>query len=211
MWFPRSQRGSMGIFGAFSFHGTKTITTGEGGMLVTDDDKLYEQVLTISNHGRSKDQPQQFWSETIGFKYKMSNIQAAIGCAQIERVDELILQKKNIFDEYNQLLHDLPIAMNPATEGCTNGYWMPTFIVNEDLLFNRDNLSGLLRNNNIDARFIFWPLSLIVKTAKIVSSHRNYAESIHMRGLNLPSPFGISTKQIKKVTQMIRTYIESIE
>ena len=77
--------GSMGRFGAFSFHGTKTITTGEGGMFVTNDAELYEQVLTLSNHGRAREQSKQFWPDMVGFKYKMSNIQAAFGCAQYGR------------------------------------------------------------------------------------------------------------------------------
>ena len=87
--------GSMGKFGTFSFHGTKTLTTGEGGMFVTNDSELYERVLMLSNHGRSKNQKLQFWPDMIGFKYKMSNIQAAIGCAQMERVEELI-RRKNV-------------------------------------------------------------------------------------------------------------------
>ena len=62
----------MGAFGAFSFHGTKTITTGEGGMFVTNDAKLYERVLTLSNHGRARGQTKQFWADIVGFKYKMS-------------------------------------------------------------------------------------------------------------------------------------------
>ena len=80
--------GSMGRFGTFSFHGTKTLTTGEGGMFVTSDDDLYETVLTLSNHGRARTQKKQFWPDRVGFKYKMSNVQAAIGCAQVERIDE---------------------------------------------------------------------------------------------------------------------------
>jgi perosamine synthetase len=88
--------GTMGKFGVFSFHGTKTITTGEGGIFVTNDSELYEYVLTLSNHGRARGQIKQFWSDMVGFKYKMSNIQAAIGCAQIERIDELIQRKRDI-------------------------------------------------------------------------------------------------------------------
>ena len=71
--------GSMGAFASFSFHGTKTLTTGEGGMFVTDDADLYETVLTLSNHGRARNQKKQFWPDVVGFKYKMSNVQAAIG------------------------------------------------------------------------------------------------------------------------------------
>ena len=89
--------GSIGKFGAFSFHGTKTMTTGEGGMFVTNDPDLYENVLTLSNHGRARNQTKQFWPDMIGFKYKMSNIQAAIGCGQMERIDELIPAREKYF------------------------------------------------------------------------------------------------------------------
>ena len=99
IWHGR-RAGSMGAFGAFSFHGTKTITTGEGGMFVTNDDALYERVLTLSNHGRARGETRQFWPERIGFKYKMSNLQAAIGCAQLERIDELVARKRRIFEQY---------------------------------------------------------------------------------------------------------------
>ena len=82
--------GSIGKFGAFSFHGTKTITTGEGGIFVTNDLNLYQYVLTLSNHGRSVGQVKQFWPDMVGYKYKMSNIQAAIGLAQLQRINELV-------------------------------------------------------------------------------------------------------------------------
>jgi perosamine synthetase len=79
--------GSMGAFGTFSFHGTKTMTTGEGGMFVTNDTALFERVNTLSNHGRDASEPRQFFPLVTGYKFKMSNIAAAIGCAQVERID----------------------------------------------------------------------------------------------------------------------------
>jgi perosamine synthetase len=103
VWHGR-RAGSLGRFGAFSFHGTKTITTGEGGIFVTDDDALYERVLTLSNHGRARHETRQFWPEAIGYKYKMSNAQAAIGCAQLERVDELVAGKRRVFEYYRTRL-----------------------------------------------------------------------------------------------------------
>src|SRR5690242_14505138 len=111
VWRGR-RAGSMGRFGTFSFHGTKTITTGEGGMFVTDDDELYERVLTLSNHGRARGQARQFWPDMIGFKYKMSNLQAAIGLAQIERVEELIAGKRRVFQQYQHEFSGAPVAMN---------------------------------------------------------------------------------------------------
>ena len=92
--------GSMGVFATFSFHGSKTITTGEGGMFVTADSELYERVLTLSNHGRVRGQVKQFWPEEVGFKYKMSNLQAAIGCAQLERIEALVARKREILAYY---------------------------------------------------------------------------------------------------------------
>ena len=99
VWHGR-RAGSMGTFGTFSFHGTKTLTTGEGGMFVTSDDGLFEKVLTLSNHGRARGQKKQFWPDDIGFKYKMSNIQAALGCAQLERIEALIARKREILASY---------------------------------------------------------------------------------------------------------------
>jgi perosamine synthetase len=116
--------GSMGAFGTFSFHGTKTITSGEGGMFVTNDDAFHEKVLTLSNHGRACGQSKQFWPDVVGFKYKMSNIQAAIGCAQMERIDDLIAGKRRIFTYYEEYFRDLPLKMNTETEGTINGYWL---------------------------------------------------------------------------------------
>ena len=105
--------GSIGRFGTFSFHGTKTMTTGEGGMFVTNDAALYESVLTLSNHGRSRHETRQFWPGMVGFKYKMSNIQAALGCAQLERIGELTGRKRKIFAAYRDGFAGMPVAMNP--------------------------------------------------------------------------------------------------
>ena len=106
-WHGR-RAGSMGTFSTFSFHGTKTLTTGEGGMFVTSDSALFEKVLTLSNHGRARNQKKQFWPDDIGFKYKMSNIQAALGCAQLERVEELIARKRAILASYADKLNGYP-------------------------------------------------------------------------------------------------------
>ena len=93
-----NRAGSMGRFGAFSFHGTKTITTGEGGMFVTNDASLYEQVLTLSNHGRARGQTKQFWPDVVGFKYRATA--SRLGLAQLVRVDTLIQRKRAILDQY---------------------------------------------------------------------------------------------------------------
>jgi perosamine synthetase len=144
--------GSLGTFGTFSFHGTKTMTTGEGGMFVTNDAELYDRVSMLANHGRSRGQTKQFWPDAIGYKYKMSNLQAAVGCAQVERIDELIRGKRRIFQTYAEALSDLPLSMNPEPQHTTNGYWMPTIVVDEQTGFNRDDLLAAFKADNIDGR-----------------------------------------------------------
>ena len=126
-------RTGSGKIWCFSFHGTKTITTGEGGIFVTNDSGLYENVLTLSNHGQDRFQKKQFWAGVVGFKYKMSNIQAAIGCGQLGSIDELIKRKRKYFLFINILFSFTEVSMNPEPNGCINGAWMPTIEFNESV------------------------------------------------------------------------------
>jgi perosamine synthetase len=198
--------GSMGIFGAFSFHGTKTITTGEGGIFVTNDDALYERVLTLSNHGRARGETRQFWAEQVGFKYKMSNIQAAIGCAQLERIDELVATKRHIFDYYKNKLREFPLSMNPEPSGTKNGYWMPTIVINADTSFDREHLLTVLKADNIDGRVFFWPLSML---PSFQEQHQNaVSHSLFSRALNLPSYNDLSIPDMDRVVAHIVTTLE---
>jgi perosamine synthetase len=201
--------GSMGAFGTFSFHGTKTMTTGEGGMFVTDDDALFEKVLTLSNHGRSRSQTRQFWPDMIGFKYKMSNIQAAIGLAQVERIDDLIAGKRRIFDEYKRRLSGLPITMNPEPVGTVNGYWMPTIVIDETVPFDREALLNELNVNDIDGRVFFWPLSML----PYFPDHPEnvVALGLYKRAINLPTYHDIETQNIQRVCAIIERVIKNAE
>ncbi|WP_445191791.1 DegT/DnrJ/EryC1/StrS family aminotransferase [Sphingomonas sp. Tas61C01] len=194
--------GSIGRFGTFSFHGTKTMTTGEGGMFVTSDPDLYERVLTLSNHGRARGQKRQFWAEEVGFKYKMSNVSAAIGCAQIERIEELVAQKRWIFEQYAQGLDGLPLSMNPEPEGCVNGYWMPTIVIDEGMAFDREALLSAFADDNIDGRVFFWPLSML----PMFDERRDNAVSYGLfgRAVNLPSYHDITGDDIARVCDVVR-------
>jgi perosamine synthetase len=185
VWHGR-RAGSMGRFGAFSFHGTKTLTTGEGGMFVTNDDALYEHVLTLSNHGRARGQTKQFWADMVGFKYKMSNVQAAIGCAQLERVEELVARKREIMQAYRDAFAGIPaISMNPEPPGTVNGSWMPTVVFDASMGVTRERLLEAFRAENIDARVFFWPLSgLPVFGGRPTNP---LADDTARRAINLPS------------------------
>lgn len=193
--------GSVGAFGAFSFHGTKTITTGEGGMFVTNDDALYERVLTLSNHGRAYGETRQFWPERIGFKYKMSNIQAAIGCAQLERIDQLVARKHEIFAIYHEAFSNLPVTMNPESDGTTNGYWMPTIVVTEGVPFDRAKLLAAFKADNIDGRVFFWPLSSLGLFGACAT--HPVSQSLSTRALNLPSYHDMTPEDLARVCSKV--------
>lgn len=198
--------GSIGKFGTFSFHGTKTLTTGEGGMFVTNDAELYEHVLTLSNHGRAKGQAKQFWPDMIGFKYKMSNIQAAIGCGQMERIDELVAAKRRIFSGYRERLKDLPVHMNPEESGTINGFWMPNFVVDEGVSFDRDKLLAAFKEKNIDGRVFFWPLSSLPMFNPQPENRVSYG--IYPRACNLPSYHDLDEEQIQRVCDVVHATLK---
>ncbi len=192
--------GSLGRFGAFSFHGTKTMTTGEGGIFVTNDPGLYDSVLTLSNHGRDRQQTRQFWPDTLGYKFKMSNVQAAIGCGQLERIEELITRKRAILWFYKQAFSGVfgdSVWLNPdGAEGTQIGAWMPTIVFSEDWLDSIEPLKTGLVERGIDARVVFHPLSMVcsgwpqcnvAKPLLAGNEINTEALSFSRHALNLPS------------------------
>lgn len=194
--------GSMGRFGSFSFHGSKTITTGEGGMFVTRDADLYERVLTLSNHGRARGQAKQFWPDAVGYKYKLSNIQAAIGCAQMERIELLIGRKREILSMYREALASQDgLSMNPEPAGTVNGAWMPTVVFDERMGITREKLQTALAAENVDARVFFWPLSGMEMFESVPGN--KHAWSIPERAINLPSYHAINNSDICRVVDVL--------
>jgi len=197
--------GSMGLFGNFSFHGTKTLTTGEGGMFVTNSIDLYETVLTLSNHGRIRGQEKQFWPDMIGFKYKMSNIQAAIGCAQLERIDDLVQGKRSIALRYKKQLENALISMNPEYFGITNGYWMPTAVMSDGLNLNVETLLKDFKKNNIDGRVFFWPLSMLPMFESQPQNTLSY--KLCHRAINLPSYVDLTSREQQRVIEVFQSSV----
>ena len=204
----RGQRaGSMGRFGTFSFHGTKTMTTGEGGMFVTSDPDLYETVLTLSNHGRSRQQTRQFWPDMVGFKYKISNLQAAVGCAQVERAEELASRKREILAAYkHRLLPSNSIAMNPEPDHVVNGAWMPTVVFDKKTGVTRDKAITAFQSADVDARVFFSPLSELEFFENRFATP--VAEDISERALNLPSYHDMTDDDIDRVCAVIRGLLD---
>lgn len=204
--YQGKRAGSMGAFGSFSFHGTKTMTTGEGGMFVTNDANLYETVLTLSNHGRARGQTKQFWPDMLGFKYKISNVQAAIGYAQVERIDELIARKREIFANYRELLKKYAeVSINPENAGTVNGAWMPSTVFSPASGVTRESLQKKFAADNIDARVFFHPLSSLPMFEE--KRQNRLAWDIPRRAINLPSFHDMQLIEQKRVVAVIATVL----
>jgi perosamine synthetase len=206
--FHGKKAGSMGEFGTFSFHGTKTITTGEGGMFVTNNDQVFERILQLNNHGRSPDQIKQFWPEEVGFKYKISNIQAAIGCAQMERIDELINKKREIYNIYKDLINEMQgVTINHEQENCKIGAWINNIVLDPSLRVSREVLIKNFQKNQIDARVFFWPLS----SFDMFKSNKNNLHSwdIPSRAINLPSYHDLAFDDQVRVINVIKDTIQA--
>jgi len=206
--YQGERAGGMGRFGTFSFHGTKTLTTGEGGMFVTNDAELYEAVVTLSNHGRARGQTRQFWPDMVGFKYKISNIQAAIGCAQMERIDELVNRKREILGYYRERLESLPgVKMNPEPAGTELGAWMPTVVFGAETGVTREKLQEAFASENIDARVFFHPLSSLPMFEP--QTENSVAWDIPGRAMNLPSYHAITSVEQDRVAETVRRQLRA--
>lgn len=198
--------GSMGKFGTFSFHGTKTLTTGEGGMFVTNDAKLYEKVLTLSNHGRVRGQVKQFWPEFVGFKYKMSNIQAAIGCAQVERIADLVAQKRKILESYRLAFRDSSaVTLNPIQPECESGAWMPTLVFDKKYSLTQEIVQKVFIDQEIDARVFFHPLSTLHMFEGSLTGKNSL--DISRRAINLPSYHDITDEDLNTVVHAVLHFL----
>jgi perosamine synthetase len=205
--YDGKKAGSIADAGVFSFHGTKTMTTGEGGILVTNNETVYEKAKILNDHGRNPKDPENkmFWMREYGYKYKMSNLQAALGCAQINRIEELVEKKRQIFNWYKEELQNIPCKLNPENENTKNSYWLPTVVFDEKLKFNREDFFSLCRKNNIDSRPFFFPLSSLPMFNSCPQNIISY--SIYERGINLPSYHDMDLETVKKVVGCIKEFI----
>ncbi len=201
--------GAIGDMATFSFHGTKTVTTGEGGALIVQSDALYDKISILESHGRDPKVPKQFWCEQVGFKYKMSNIEAAIGAAQMERIDELVQRKREIFESYVAQLGNINgLHFNPEPEGTYNSYWMSTIVFDKRIPFVREDLLEDFKKNNIDARVFFYPVSMMPPFEDCPQNKVSYG--LYNRGINLPSYHDLTQDDITRVCGVIKNYLGRI-
>jgi perosamine synthetase len=147
-------------------------------------------------------QTKQFWADIVGYKYKMSNIQAAIGLAQIERVDALTLRKREIFAIYRSKLSSVPgISLNPERQGTVNGAWMPTVVFDKSTGVTRERLQSVFALADIDARVFFHPLSALPMFEN--QSQNIHAHDIPTRAINLPSYHDMADHDIERVCSVV--------
>lgn len=212
--FEGRKAGAFGDTGVFSFHGSKTLTTGEGGMLVTDRDDLRQRALILRDHGR-KPGDRFFFNSEVGFKYKMSSLQAALGLAQLERAEELVARKRQIFEWYRARLGNIAgLGLNHEAAGTRNTYWMVTAILPESSGLKKDRLMELFQREGVDTRPFFHPLSAIPAYANDPQAERARARNrvshaISPRGINLPSALNLTEAQVDRVCGLLRQFMNA--
>jgi perosamine synthetase len=205
--------GSFGLTSVFSFHGSKTLTTGEGGMLVTDDRQVYERCLFLRDHGR---QPgaKTFFNTEIGYKYRMSSMQAALGLAQLERIDELIAHKREIFRWYEERLAGMDgVTLNYEAPETLNTYWMVSVILDPKFGIEKDELMQSMSDNNIDCRPFFRPLSSLPAYAHLPQTADAQARNavsyeLSPYGLNLPCGMNMTEEKVAYVCTVMESILK---
>jgi perosamine synthetase len=200
--------GTFGRVGVFSFHGSKTLTTGEGGLLASNDDDLVARVQVLRDHGR-RPGDRAFFNAEVGHKYKMSALQAALGLAQLERLDELLARKDDIFGWYRARLVGVPgLTLNPERPGTRATWWMVTVLVDPSYGLDKDALQERLDARGIDSRPFFRPLSSLPAYAGSPEAERARARNraayaLSPWGLNLPSALSLTEADVDGVCRAL--------
>ena len=207
--YDGKKAGTFGDTGVFSFHGSKTLTTGEGGMLVTDREDIYRRALFLRDHGREPND-KTFLNTEVAYKYRMSSMQAALGLAQLERIEELISRKREIFVWYDRELANLRgVRLNYQAPGTKNTYWMVTIVLEKGVGVQKDRLIRLMSEKGIDCRPFFHPLSSLPAYENLGQSHlarqRNEVSyGISPYGVNLPSALNMTKQNVRYVCDALR-------
>ena len=193
--------GNFGDISMFSFFGNKTITTGEGGMVVSNDKTLIERARHLKGQGLAAHR--EYWHDVVGYNYRMTNIQAAIGLAQLERADSFIARKRDIAARYAAGLEGLPVESHRCAPGTTHSYWMTSILV--DRAEHREPLREHMARAGIETRPVFYPVHTMPMHSRNFRRHP-VAEDLAWRGINLPSWPGLSNAQVDSIVSSIAGY-----
>jgi perosamine synthetase len=193
--------GRWGTVGAFSFFANKIITTGEGGMLVTDDEQLAARCRQLRDHGMPP--ARRYWHDEVGFNYRITNMQAAVGVAQMTRINEVIRRKRAIAAQYAAELADLPgVTLATEGEGTFSVFWMVSALIDPPFPMGRDDLILALRAAGIDSRPFFHPLDTLPPYKS--DSPCPVALNLSRRGINLPSSPTLTVEQVSRICATLR-------
>jgi perosamine synthetase len=199
--------GSWGHCGTFSFYGNKNITTGEGGMITTNDEQLYNRCRFLRDHAMSS--TKRYWHPEKGYNFRMTNIQAAIGVAQLERINEITAARSRVFNAYHKRLKDHPvISINNTSPWATNSFWLIAARIKGITEEQRDQLMGRLREENVDSRPFFYPMSdlpYLTKTDKTPVTHTVFKE-----GINLPTYFDLTDFEVDRICSSLISALKKI-
>jgi perosamine synthetase len=199
--------GSFGDISTFSFYANKHITTGEGGMLVTDNAEIADRCRSLRNLCF---QPQQrFVHEELGWNFRMTNLQAALGVAQLERIDEFVIRKRIMGEKYTEYLSDIPGLQLPLakTEYANNIYWVFGLVLKDEVHLNVSEVIMYLQKHNIGSRPFFWPMHeqpVFKKMGLFNEESCPVAEIISRRGFYIPSGLALTEEQLKEVSIVLR-------
>ena len=199
--------GTFGDAAIFSFFGNKTITTGEGGMLLCKNPSIRDRARILRDHGMSP--KRRYWHEEVGFNYRLTNIQAAIGVAQLEKIDFFINSKRWLASVYKKLLVDIPhiqLPLEPHGSYSVNSYWLFTIILSKEYVHKRDEILEFLANHGIEARPVFIPMHRMPPYTQYSQSDEKYNASNHLSdgGISLPSSIAITEIEIEHVCSKLR-------
>lgn len=199
--------GTFGDIACFSFYGNKIITTGEGGMCLTNNEELAQKIRVFRDHGM--DTTKRYWHEVIGFNYRMTNLQAALGVAQLEKIDNFIEKKRKIAKIYNSFLKNVQgISLHPEMSWAKNVYWLYSILINSKKYgISRDGLIDKLAENDVETRRFFYPIHIMPPYRKYaVNCQFPIAEKLSSDGINLPSSVKLTREEIREVTSFIKPF-----
>ena len=205
--------GSLGKISVFSFHASKTLTTGEGGLLATNETELFRRAQVLRDHGRPVGD-RYFQNTEIAYKYKMSSLQAALGLAQLERLDSLVERKRQIFGWYRDILEPIKgIVLNAEPEDTVNSYWMTTALIHPVFKLNKRDVMDRLDAHGIDTRPFFYPLSSLEAyagspQAELAQRRNLVSYNISPRGVNLPSGLNLTREDVDRVCGALVSILE---
>src|SRR5882724_289014 len=208
--YKGTRAGKFGIGSVFSFHRTKTLVTGEGGMLLLDDDKLYERCMFLRDHGRKPGGP-MYYNYEVTYKYMPFNLQAALGYAQFQRLNELVNKKREIWQMYRERLADVEdIELNAEPDGVHNSVWITGLVFGKSHNLTKQDAIARLGEIGIPARPFFYPLSSLPAYPGQEERYRPLnpvAYDLSARGINLPGALNLTKDQIDAVCDGIKTVV----